>query len=158
MLSQSPGIYIVLGAVLGSIISGTLLIINTSLNNKFQLEREKQQRIWQGKNEEQKWYREKIYDSYRKSLEILTKIIQAQFERENGGVVISNEYFNTTNLYFKFVSEFSIIRAGHPDKGSEEFQQKIVKINEYAQTKAMIARAMVTEIMENDPRIKNIEQ
>ncbi len=76
MLSQSPGVYIILGAV----ISSTLLIINnlwmTSINNKLQLEREKQQRIWEEESNQKKWYREKIYDSYKTAIQLLTKIIQ----------------------------------------------------------------------------------
>jgi uncharacterized protein YnzC (UPF0291/DUF896 family) len=60
MLSQSPGIYIILAAV----VSGVLLIINnllvTSINNNFQLEREKQQGIRQQESERQKWYRKKF--------------------------------------------------------------------------------------------------
>ncbi len=57
MLSQSPGIYIILVAV----VSSSLLIINnfwiTSINNNFQLEREKQQDLRQQESERQKWFR-----------------------------------------------------------------------------------------------------
>ena len=90
MISQPTAIN---GGILGAVITGIFLIINTqrmsSVNNKlqlereeqqriWQLEREKQQRIWQDESDHKKWYREKIYDSYSKSIQLSTKIIQAQ--------------------------------------------------------------------------------
>jgi uncharacterized protein YnzC (UPF0291/DUF896 family) len=99
MLSQSPGIYIILAAV----VSGTLLIINnllvTSINNNFQLEREKQQGIRQQESERQKWYREKIYDFYRTSIQVWTKIVQAQHEIDLRNMATQDEYINLDKLY-----------------------------------------------------------
>jgi uncharacterized protein YnzC (UPF0291/DUF896 family) len=112
MLSQSPGIYIILAAV----VSGTLLIINnllvTSINNNFQLEREKQQGIRQQESERQKWYREKIYDSYRTSIQVLTKIVQGRHEIDLRNMATQDEYINLEKLYLEFNSEFEIIIAG----------------------------------------------
>jgi hypothetical protein len=122
MFSLPNGIYIlfgtVLGAILSSLISGGLLIINNSRNNKFQLKRENEQRIWQEKGEKQKWYREKIYDSYRTSIQILTKIIQLKIEMTNYGTT-PDKVININSLYVEFASEFYIILMSHPNKSCE---------------------------------------
>ncbi len=157
MLSQSPGIYIILAAV----VSGVLLIINnllvTSINN-FRLEREKQQGIRQQESERQKWYREKIYDSYRTSIQVLTKIVQGQHEIELGNMATQDRYINLDKLYFEFNSEFAIIIAGYPGKDSKEFQEKMAKINKYMREKPLIARVIITEMMEHDSRIKGVNE
>jgi hypothetical protein len=67
-----------------------MLLISIVINNCFQLKREQQQRLWQEKSEQQKWYREKIYESYRKCLEVLIKLQQEYIER------INNEITNHT--------------------------------------------------------------
>jgi hypothetical protein len=156
MLSQSPGIYIVLASVVSSI----LLIINnlwlTSINNKFQLERENQQRIWQEGSEQQKWYREKIYDSYRTSIQILTKIIQGQFVIERNKRL--GKTLNLNNLYFEFMSEFYIIIGGHPNKNTKEFNEKITLIVDHFKEDAGLARILMIEIMQQDPRIKDVNK
>jgi len=158
MLSQSPGIYIVLAAV----VSGALLIINnflmTSINNKFQLDREKQQGIRQQESERQKWYREKIYNSYRTSIQVLTKIVQGRHEIDLRNMATQDEYINLDKLYFEFNSEFAIIIAGYPGKDSEEFKEKMAKINKYMQDKPLIARVIITEMMEHDSRIKGVNE
>lgn len=169
MLTLPQGIYIllgsVLGAVLGSIISGILLIINTSRNNNFQLERENQQRIWQQESERQKWYREKIYESYRTSIQILTKVIQAQFKGEftseyNEGYNPGNDLnleLLINNLYFEFSSEFTLIIVGHPDKETKEIKEiKNRIIDKSVFRDPFILRELITKIMEEDPRIKDV--
>jgi hypothetical protein len=162
MLSQSPGIYILLGAVLGSIISGSLLIINTSVNNKFQLKREKEQHIWQEKSEQQKWYREKIYDSYKKLIQILTKIQQVKFQieklKEDNFLPSQSRFTELNNLYLEFNSEYSIIIAGHPDKDSEELYQKRGTIELSLKEQPLSVQNIITEIMIDDPRIKDINK
>jgi hypothetical protein len=169
MLSLPQGIYIllgsVLGAVLGSIISGILLIINTSRNNNFQLERENQQRIWQAESERQKWYREKIYETYRTSIQILTKIIQAQFKSElahehdgsyDPGYDLPLELL-INNLYFEFSSEFALIIVGHPDKETKEINEITTRIIDKSVFRdPFILRELITQIMEKDPRIKDV--
>lgn len=167
MFSLPQGIYILLGAVLGSIISGTLLIINTSRNNNFQLERENQQRIWQEESERQKWYREKIYESYRTSIQILTKVIQAQFKAEftseyddsyNPGYDLDLEIL-LKNLYLEFSSEFSLIIVGHPDKDSKDINEITTKfVDKSGYKDPFLARTLITRIMENDPRIKDVNK
>ena len=158
MLSQSPGIYIILAAV----VSGVLLIINnllvTSINNNFQLEREKQQGIRQQESERQKWYREKIYDSYRTSIQVLTKIVQGRHEMDTKSRFTEDEHINLEKLYFEFNSEFEIIIAGYPGKDSEEFKEKMANIKKYMQEKPLIARVIITEMMEHDSRIKGVNE
>jgi hypothetical protein len=157
MLSQSRGIYI----LSASVISSLLLIFNnlwlTKINNKFQLERENQQRNWQEERERQKWYREKTYDSYRTSIQVLTKIIQVRYEIEHDN---DKFYQNSVlpNLYFEFTSEFFIIIGGHPNKDTEEFKEKINEIVEYMKEDTVLARLMMTEIMQEDPRIKDVNK
>jgi len=154
MLPQSPGIYIVLSAI----VSGIMLITSNFINNNFQLEREKQQGIRQQENEHQKWYREKIYDSYRTSIQILTKIMQGRHEMDTKSIFTEDEHITLEKLYLEFSSEFAIIIAGYPNKESEEFKEKIANINKYMQKKPLIARVIITEMMEHDSRIKNISK
>ncbi|MEG4488525.1 hypothetical protein [Microcoleus sp. D2_18a_B4] len=171
MFSLPNGIYIffgsILGAVLGSLISGGLLIMNNSRNNKYQMEREKQQRISQEESDRHKWYREKIYDSYRNSIQILTTIIKEKYKAE-----IKSEYdslyesnhdldlvLTLKNLYFEFTSEFSIIFVGHPYKDTKEFNEIIDEIlNDSVDKDPFLARVVITRMMENDPRIKDINK
>lgn len=158
MLSQLPGIYIILAAV----VSGVLLIINnlviTSINNNFQLKREKQQGIRQQESEQQKWYREKIYDSYRTSIQVLTKIMQGRHEMDTKSIFTEDEHINLEKLYFEFNSEFEIIIAGYPGKDSEEFKEKVANIKKHMQKKPLIARVIITEMMEHDSRIKSVNE
>jgi hypothetical protein len=157
MLSQ-PGLPIVLAAIISSILSGTLLIVSNIINNKFQLEREKQQGIRQQESERKKWYREKIYDSYKTSIQVLTKIMQKQYELTTTYDVDQDESINLEKLYFEFNSEFEIIRAGYADKDSEEFKEKMAKIKKDLQVKPLLALTIITEMMENDSRIKVINK
>jgi hypothetical protein len=156
MLSQSPGVYIILGAV----ISSTLLIINnlwmTSINNKLQLEREKQQRIWEEESNQKKWYREKIYDSYKTAIQLLTKIIQEKSKLPTN-MNTPDIYINLENLHTELSCELFIITASYPNKDCKEFKNRINEvIDEVAQREPLRARAIVIEMMENDSRIKNI--
>jgi hypothetical protein len=163
MLSQSPGIYI----LLSSVISGILLLSSNYINNKFQLEREEKQRIWQEKSDQQKWYREKIYDCYIRAIQSLTKIIKEDFEIE---IYINNcspEYFemdqdvfleskrtNIGNLTWEFYADLNIIEAGYPDKDSKEFKEFNEKLNECLKKTPISVGVMITQLMENDSRIK----
>ena len=163
MVSQSPGIYILLAAVLSSV----SLLINNWINNKFQLDRENQQRVWQQEIERQKWYREKIYESYRTSIHILTKVIQAQYKSQ-----FRSEYDDSynpdhdldlelliKNLYFEFSSEFSLIIVGHPDKETKEITElKTIIIQKGVFRDPFTLRELITEIMEKDPRIKDVNE
>ncbi len=153
---MESGIYICFGTVLGSLISGGLLIINNSRNNEFQLERENQQRIWQEESERHKWFREKTYESYRKTIEILTNIIQLlETPHEN----TSDNKQKIFNLYFDFSSEFYIIIAGHPNKNSEKINNvKIIEILEMVDKNPIVARNKMIEIMQQDPRIKDVKE
>lgn len=160
MFSQN-GFYILLSGVVLSIISGTLLLINTSNNNKFQLEREKQQRIWEEKNDQKKWYREKIYDCYRTSIEVFKKIIQARLEMKISDQTFINhqyrlEYPQIYNLYLEFNSEFDIIVIGYPDRDSEQFRQKVSLIKGHIEINPSLSQLLITEMMEDDSRIKSV--
>jgi hypothetical protein len=158
MLPESPGIYIVLSAV----VSGIMLLTSNFINNKFQLEREAQQRIWQEKSEQQKWYREKNYDCYRTSIQLSTKILQEYLDikvnEKVKNIVTEDKRMNFNKLILEFSSEFAIIIAGHPNKNSKEFKEKIDKINTSLDKEPWIVRNIITDIMEQDSRIKNINE
>jgi hypothetical protein len=151
---------IVLAAVISSIISGVIVTFNnyrmTSVNNKFQLEREKKQHIWQEERENRRWYQEKTYDSYKKLIRALTNIIQLQTEIKDNEDVTKDEYSNFRNLYVEFRSEFTMIMINHPNKNSKEFKEKKVEIFNEAldlDKDPELALEMITQIMENDSRI-----
>lgn len=155
MFPQSP----IINVILGAIVSGASIIINTSLNNRFQLKREKEQRIWQKESDRQKWYREKTYESYKTLIHILTKMEQVKFEidqiEESNNTVPQTKYTELNNLYFEFKSEYSIIIAGHADKDSEKLYRKRATIEIYLrQQQPSIIRDIITKIMMDDSRIK----
>jgi lipopolysaccharide export LptBFGC system permease protein LptF len=175
MISEPNAINYLLSGALGAVISSIFLIINNQLtslvNNKsqlereekqriWQLEREEKQRIWQEENDKRKWYREKIYDSYKTSFQILVKIDQELMGyiayKEVGNTVQENKHFyKTSELTLEFFCEFSIIVANHPNNKSKEFTEKINTINEALQQKSSLnIRDIIIEIMESDSRIK----
>jgi hypothetical protein len=153
MLSQ-PGLPIVLAAVISSILSGTLLIVNNIINNKFQLEREKEQSIRQQESDQQKWYREKVYASYTKAIQILTEMIKQKFNGENDEIASSN--LSMIKLFIEFDSEYIMIIRSHPAKESNTFKEKISEIDKSVRKHPWIARDGIIEIMEQDSRIKPI--
>lgn len=174
MLSQLLGIYFFLGAafsnlsllidniinnnfLLGAIFSSVSLLISNCINNNFQLKREKEQRIWQEKNEKQKWNREKVYDSYRTAIHVLTKVIQLKTEITNYGIT-PDKVTNINNLYAEFSTEFYIMIISHPNKNCEEFEKKRDLILSSVENKPILARFEMIEIMENDPRIKDVSE
>jgi hypothetical protein len=158
--------YLLSGALAGIISSFILLVnnlVNNYVNNRLQLEREEKQRIWQEESAQKKWYREEIYDSYKTSIQILTKIIYIKYEmftnRYSDAATANQRENNLFKLYFEFTSEFYIITAGHPDKDTEEFKEKITRINEETMEKEpLMARDILIKIMEQDPRIKDINK
>ncbi len=163
MLSQSPGIYILLGsvlsAILSSVISGIMLLAGNYFNNKSQLKREEQQHIWQEESDKRRWYREKTYDSYEKLIQTLTNIIQTQVEIKNKDTLTDDEYKNFRNLYVEFRSKFTMIISNHPDKNSPEFETTKATIFSEAlhlEKDSELALEMITKMMENDSRINII--
>jgi hypothetical protein len=180
MLSEPNAINFLLSGALGAVISSIFLIINnqwtSSVNNKFQLEREEKQRIWQLEREEkqriwqekselQKWYREKIYSSYEASLQILIKIQQEQLEYlHKNRVETVEEYLNKpkhlnniNKLILEFNIRLSIIINDYPDKNSKEFTEKIDKIDKSLGVveESWNVRHIILELMKNDSRIKS---
>jgi len=169
MLSQSTGINFLLSGVLAAVISGVILTINnfwiSSSNNKFQLEKEKQQRIWQEESDHKKWYREKIYDYYKKSIQILTKMMQEDAEigfyvdMGYSDKISISKSLNVAKLNQELLAELVIIKAGHSDKDSKEFTDQLYKIEALIDMKEfMQAQNIIAEMMENDSRIKNISK
>ena len=158
MLPQSPGIYIILSAI----VSGIMLLTSNSINNKFQLKREEDQRIWQEKSEQQKWYREKIYDCYKTSIQLSTKILQEysdiKLNEKVNNTVTADQRMNLTKLTLEFSSEFAMIISGYPNKESQEFKQKIAKIHKSLNEEPWILQNIITDVMEQDSRIKNINE
>ena len=157
MLSQ-PGLPIVLAAVISSILSGTLLIVSNVINNKFQLEREKQQGIRQQESDLKKWYREKVYDSYSKISQLLTEMMQIEFEVKNNYMTSENQSIKAYRLSLELMSEFERIVYGYPAEEFEEFEKKIDEFNKHLATNSIQAKGIIIEIMENDSRIKNINK
>jgi hypothetical protein len=158
MLPQSPGVYIILSAV----VSGIILLISNYINNNFQLQREEQQRIWQEKSEQQKWYREKIYDSYRTSAQLVPRILQEysdiKINQKLNSIVSEDKHMNLLKLTSEFSCEFALVIGGHPDKDSTEFKEKIAKIHKSLNEEPWNLLPMITEMMEHDSRIKNINK
>jgi len=149
--------------IVAAAISGIVLIIVTLINNIFQLNREKKQRNYQEKSDKQKWYREKIYDCYKKCFEILIKIQQEQFERINNNKNNNNidADKNTNNIYIliaEFYLEFLMIKVDHPDKDSKKFNEHLNMLDEFIGKNSWIVRAIVSEMMKNDSRIKDVNK
>ena len=176
MPSEPNAINYLLSGALGAVISGFILLINNYLNNKsqsereekqrtWQLEREEKQRIFQQKNEQEKLYRERIYDSYRKVIYLLTEMMQMQFEAEKN-YLIENKEIKGHKVSLELISEFNIIVHSYLSKDFEDkdfknkdykrFQEKIDQFNEVLNTNPLEALSILTDMMENDSRIKNI--
>jgi len=157
MVPQSPNYYI----LLSSLISGIMLLISIYINNKFQLKREQEQRIWQEKSEKQTWYREKIYGCYKRSIQVVTKMVQEDFtiavydkQDNSNNIVTTNKRIELVNLRWEFNAEFALIESDYPDKISKNLEEKITKMEEYLDTKPIAARVILIQIMEQDSRIK----
>jgi hypothetical protein len=162
MPSEPNAINYLLSGALGAIISGFILLVNNCLNNNFQLKREQEQRIWQERNEQQKWYREKIYDSYRTSIDLLKKIIQQDDEIRAYNIAIDCQYGEIdpkiNKVYLDFKTEFNIIIVDYPGNDSKDFKEKISIIRSYIGSRPSSALDLITEMMVNDPRIKSINK
>ena len=151
------GIYICFGTVLGSLISGGLLLINNSRNNDFQLERERQQRIWQQESDRQNWYREKIFEFYIVSIQTLKKSIQVQYSNTySEGSDESDTLLN--NIYCEFMSEFALVLIGHPSKDNDVVKALVKEILDIALKDPLSARALIIKMMEEDPRINAVNK
>jgi len=165
MLFESTAINFFLSGTLGSLITGIFLIINTqrmsSVNNKLQLEREQQQHILQEKSEQQKWYREKIYDSYEKLIHLLTKIMQTRFKIiiKNSDTLDEDEWCNLKGLYDEFMAELTKIIVNHPDENSENFKKIIDEITSkdfpsFLKEDLFYTQMKIIVIREKDSRIR----
>ena len=148
----------VINVILGAGLSGILLIISSLLmtwtNNKFQLDREKEQRMWQEKSDQEKWYREKVYASYTKAIQILTEIIKQRVNEVSDD--INSPKLSMIKLFIEFDSEYIMIIRSHPDRDSNNFEQKISEIDKSIKEEPWIARDRLIEIMEQDSRIKPV--
>jgi hypothetical protein len=160
MLSQSsaPGSYVILSAL----VSGIILLTSNFINNKFQLEREEQQRIWQEKSDQQKWYREKIYDCYRTAAQLVPQILKEysdiKINQKLNNIVSEDKHMSLLKLTSEFSCEFALLIAGHPDKNSIEFKEKTAKIHKSLNEEPWKLLPLITEMMEEDSRIKNINK
>jgi hypothetical protein len=173
MSSQSPSYYIILSGVVAAVISGFFSLWMNSIKDKSQLEREEkqhirqlereeQQHIWQQKSDQQKWYREKIYDCYRTAAQLAPQIVQEYSDicliKKAGKIVSEDKTMNLLKLTLEFSCEFGLLIAGHPDKNLTEFKEKIAKINKSLNEEPWNLLPMISEMMEHDPRIKNINK
>src|SRR4028118_1844988 len=167
MPSEPNAINYLLSGALGAVISAFILLVNNYLSNKFQsereekqrtwqLEREEQQQIWHEKSEQKKWYREKIYNCYRKAIQLLTKMMQIEFEIKENYKITQNTSIKFHKLSLELMSEFDIIIHSYPIEDYEEFDEKINEFSKHLGINSIQARAIITEIMENDSRIKSI--
>jgi len=84
--------------------------------------------------------------------------VQGRHEIDLRNMATQDEYINLDKLYLEFNSEFEIIIAGYPGKDSEEFKEKMANIKKYMQEKPLIARVIITEMMEHDSRIKGVNE
>jgi hypothetical protein len=162
MLPQSSNGYVILSGLLGAIISAMIALISTCINNNFQLKREQEQRIWQERNEQQKWYREKVYDSYKTSIDLLKKIMQQADEIRAYNIATDCQYGEIdpkiNKVYLDFQTEFNIIIVDYPGNDSEDFREKISIIRNYIRSQPSIALDLITEMMVHDPRIKSVNK
>lgn len=158
MLPQSPGIYIICAALISGLLTLASSLLTTLISNRYQLERKKQQGLRQQESDRQKWYREKIYDSYQTSIQVLTKIIQQHNTNNKKARIGVDHWIELENLYLEFQSVFQIIIAGYPEKDSEDFKKELDKINESLQEMPLLARYIVTSMMERDSRIKGLDK
>jgi hypothetical protein len=157
----------VINIIIGALVSGILVMINSWWlswnNNKYQLEREELQRsweikreeqkyIWQERSDQQKWYQEKIYTSYTRTIQLLTNIIKVRINDPD----LSS--LDMIKLIIEFDSELNMIISGHPARHSNEFQEKILKIEDSFKTEPWVGRATLIEIMEKDSRIKTVNK
>ncbi len=69
-----------------------------------------------------------------------------------------DHWIELENLYFEFQSVFQIIIAGYPEKDSEDFKKELGKINESLHKMPLLARYIVTSMMERDSRIKGLDK
>ena len=157
MFPLESGVYVGIGTVLGSLIAGGFVMIN----NNLQLKRERDQRIWQEQSDRQNWYREKIYDAYSRSIQVLTKILQCKWEIECSDEfdekVISDRQLALNKLTLEFLSEFITTVSGYPPcKNPEEIKEKMSSIQENLNLNPSLSRTLITEIMEQDSRINGV--
>jgi hypothetical protein len=159
MFSESAINFLLSGA-LGATISGIILTLNnrwiTATNNQFQLEREKEQGIRQQESEQRKWYREKIYDSYKRAIQLLTEMMQIEYEIENKYKIDESTPIKFHKLSLELMSEFELIIYNYPAEDFEEYDEKIAKYGECLGINTLEARSIFIELMENDSRIINI--
>lgn len=153
---------IVLAAIISSIVSGIIVTLNNywmnSANNKFQLEREKEQGIRQQESDQQRWYREKVYDSYRKGIQLLTEMMQVEYEIENKYNIDETTSVSFHKLSIELMSEFELIIYDYPVEDYEEYDEKITKYSECFGVNTLEARSIFIELMQNDSRIININK
>jgi hypothetical protein len=112
----SSGYQIIVAALIGGIIS----LFTTWLNNRFQLDREKQQWLRQEESEKQKWYREQLYEVYRKCLSLLTQIEDSP---RLGNVTEGIKLLTEAKEYL------TLLEINHPNRDSEEFKALQSSIN-----------------------------
>lgn len=157
MFPLESGVYVGIGTVLGSLIAGGFVMIN----NNLQLKREREQRIWQAETDRQKWYREKIYDAYSRSIQVLTKIIQCKWEIECSNEVdekvISDRQLAFHKLTLEFLSEFITTIPGYPPcKNPEEIKEKMSSLEKNLQLDPPLCRTLIADIMQQDSRINGV--
>ncbi len=85
----------------------------------------------------------------------MTKIIQLKIEISNHGKT-PDKFTDITKLSVDFTAEFYIILMNHPNRNGEEFKEKTSKIFDNLEDKPSVARYEMIEIMESDPRIKDV--
>jgi cell division protein FtsI/penicillin-binding protein 2 len=158
MSSESPNYYIILSGVVAALISSSFSLWMSSLKDKSQLEREEKQRIWQQKNDQQKWYREKIYDSYKKAIQLLTEILQLEYEIEKKYMIDEGTIIKFNKLLLELEFEFDIITFSYPSENYEEFDEKLAEYSENFKTDNLKTRLILIELMENDSRIISISK
>ncbi|HEY9875347.1 MAG TPA: hypothetical protein V6D12_18090 [Candidatus Obscuribacterales bacterium] len=129
--------------LLAVIIGGIISFATTWLNNRYQLNREKQN-----------WYREQLYENYRKCISLLIKIQNLNSSAEN---------LEEKRVFLTELKEYLVLlQINYPSNKIKEYQELETEINEYLKvfpnvylnsaSQKLLNR--VIELLKNDLRLK----
>jgi hypothetical protein len=79
-----------------------------------------------------------------------------EFEAESDYITPPDKFIKLHGLWSKLNCEFDTIIIGYPVKDFEEFTNQVNQLSEYVAKDRLKARTVINKIMENDSRIKDI--
>lgn len=125
------------------LLGGFISLATTWLNNRYQLNREKEN-----------WYREQLYDNYRKCMSLLIKIQDLNSSAEN--------LEEKRKLFVDLKEYLILVQINYPPTKVKEYQEFETEINEYIKvfpnvylnfaSQKLLNR--VIELIKNDLRLK----